>query len=674
MQPTDRKTNAPRNNGLLETSSPPVPTDRQRVETEVRESDRQLHTLIDNLPGMVFSATGDRTRTLSFVSEGCLELTGRTAAELTGPPPRGLIDLIHPDDQERVMTTVQWAVAEDQPYEVEYRLAHADGSERTILERGAVRRTAAGELRIDGVALDSTARGNVDRQRAASHEQLLTILDSIEASICVSDLASCKILFVNRKMREEFGDQAAGQPCYRVFQHRESPCEFCPASRLLDEQGEPGPVCQWEHHNPVTDRWYSNYDHAVRWIDGRMVRLQVAFDNTGRRESEDKLRQVQKMEVIGLLAGGVAHDFNNILSVILGYAAMALVDIGDTNPRVRRDLDQIQQAGLRARDLVRQILSFCHHSAERFQPLKPQRIVREVIKMLRSSFPATIAVTPRITAAEGTVLADPSQLHQVLMNLCTNALHAMKDGGELTIGLARTVLADGPLRHELRQLEPGPYLRLWVRDTGSGIPAEIRDRIFDPFFTTKGEGEGTGLGLAVVQSIVAAHHGAVSVHSRPGEGTEVSVYLPELVVDEAAAEAEEDGQLPVGTESILIIDDEPSVVLVLQRFLETLGYTVETFTESPRAFETYARDVHAWDLVLTDMTMPGFTGLAISRAMLALRPDQPIIICTGYSESIDEDRARAEGIRELLAKPVGLDTLARAVRRALDSGPPPAAA
>lgn len=421
----------------------------------------------------------------------------------------------------------------------------------------------------------------------------------------------------------------------------------------------------------MTDRWSLNYDHAVRWIDGRMVRLQVAFDNTGRHESEDKLRQVQKMEVIGLLAGGVAHDFNNILSVILGYAAMALVDIGDTNPRVRRDLDQIQQAGLRARDLVRQILSFCHHSAERFQPLRPQRIVREVVKMLRSSFPATIDITTRITAAEGTVLADPSQLHQVLMNLCTNALHAMKAGGELTLGLAQVTLSGTQGRAELQQLESGSYLRLWVRDTGSGIPAEIRDRIFDPFFTTKGEGEGTGLGLAVVQSIVAAHHGAVSVHSRPGEGTEVSVYLPELVMDEAAAEAEEDGQLPVGTESILIIDDEPSVVLVLQRFLETLGYTVETFTESPRAFETYARDVHAWDLVLTDMTMPGFTGLAISRAMLALRPDQPIIICTGYSESIDEDRARAEGIRELLAKPVGLDTLARAVRRALDSGPPP---
>lgn len=237
MQPTDRKTNAPRNNGLLETSSPPVPTDRQRVETEVRESDRQLHTLIDNLPGMVFSAAGDRARSLYFVSEGCVELTGRTAAELTGPPPRSLIDLIHPEDQERVITTVQWAVAEDQPYEVEYRLAHADGSERTILERGAARRAAAGELRIDGVALDSTARRNADRQRAASHEQLLAILDSVEASICVSDLASCEILFVNRKMREEFGDQATGQPCYRVFQHRESPCEFCPTSRLLDEQG-----------------------------------------------------------------------------------------------------------------------------------------------------------------------------------------------------------------------------------------------------------------------------------------------------------------------------------------------------------------------------------------------------------------------------------------------------
>ncbi len=542
------------------------PRDQQGNEADQAGSSRQLRALFDRLPAMVFSAAGDRDRTLLLVSGGCEPLTGRTAAELTGPPARTLAELIHPEDRARVLAAVQWAAAEGCPYEVDYRLLHADGGARPVRERG----------------------------------------DLVDAGT----------------------DEARGTG----FVVGRGPGDAPPAAVI----GRPG----------------------------------TSRGAVAGRESADKLRQVQKMEVIGLLAGGVAHDFNNILSVILGYAAMALAAIGDTNPVVRRDLDQIQQAGLRARDLVRQILDFCHHAEERFQPLRPHRIVREVVKMLRSSFPATIEIVPRLTATEASVLADPSQLHQVLMNLCTNALHAMKEGGELTLGLERVTLAGEQNLAGCEHLEPGPYLRLWVRDTGCGIPAEIRERIFEPFFTTKGEGEGTGLGLAVVQGIVVAHRGAVSVTSRPGEATEVSVYLPELVTEAPPAEAEAEGELPTGTESILVIDDEPGVALVLERFLQTLGYTVETFTESPRALETYARDVHAWDLVLTDMTMPGFTGLAISRAMLALRPDQPIIICTGYSERIDQDRARAEGIRALLAKPVALDTLARAVRRALDNVPP----
>ncbi len=568
MQASDRQWTMTRPGCSPAAAESRSPDDRQGLEADQDGSSRQLRALFDRLPAMVFSAAMDCDRTLLLVSDGCEPLTGRTAAELIGPPARTLAELIHPDDRARVLAAVQWAAAEGCPYQVDYRLLHADGGARPVRERGDLVDAGTDAARVAGLVLD----------------------------------------------------RGAG-------------ADGAPPPALIDR--------------PETCRG------AVAG-----------------RESADKLRQVQKMEVIGLLAGGVAHDFNNILSVILGYAAMALAAIGDTNPVVRRDLDQIQQAGLRARDLVRQILDFCHHAEERFQPLRPHRIVREVVKMLRSSFPATIEIVPRLTATEASVLADPSQLHQVLMNLCTNALHAMKEGGELTLGLERVTLAGEQNLAGCEHLEPGPYLRLWVRDTGCGIPAEIRERIFEPFFTTKGEGEGTGLGLAVVQGIVVAHRGAVSVTSRPGEGTEVSVYLPELVSEAPPAEAEAEGELPTGTESILVIDDEPGVALVLERFLQTLGYTVETFTESPRALETYARDVHAWDLVLTDMTMPGFTGLAISRAMLALRPDQPIIICTGYSERIDQDRARAEGIRALLAKPVALDTLARAVRRALDNVPP----
>ncbi len=640
--------------------------ERKRVEEERRESRRKLNSLISNLPGMAFSVEDNEQRTFHFVSDGCLELTGYSARELMSPAMGSLAALIHPHDRARVVAAARQALAENRFHEVEYRLCLADGRERIVLERGSgVTGRSADTPLIEGFVTDITEQKNAAERIADSHRQLLTILDSIEAQIFVADMETHEVLFVNRKMKDLFGDHALGQLCYRVFQNQERPCGFCTNNQLLDERGEPGPVRQWERFNPVTGRWYVHYDRAVRWLGGKIVRMQVAFDNTDRKESELKLRQMQKMEAIGLLAGGVAHDFNNILSVILGYATMALDELGSSSSRVKRDVLQIQKAGLRARDLVKQILSFCHQSEEHFQPLKPHLIVKEVVKMLRSSFPSTIAITSRISVLDALVLADPSQIHQVLMNLCTNALHAMKGSGELLIELEQTDLHQ-KRRRELQDLPSGPYLRLSVKDSGTGIPPEIVDKIFDPFFTTKKEGEGTGLGLAVVLGIVKAHKGAVTVDSKPGQGTTFSVYLPVFQQQTAEETAEELEELPRGEETILIVDDEPAVAMVMARMLNTLGYSTEVFTDSSKAFEAYTRDPTLFDLVITDMTMPRFTGVAIARAMLALRPDQPIIICTGYTEAINEAGAKAEGIRAFLVKPVSLATLAQAVRRVLN--------
>jgi nitrogen-specific signal transduction histidine kinase/CheY-like chemotaxis protein len=394
--------------------------------------------------------------------------------------------------------------------------------------------------------------------------------------------------------------------------------------------------------------------------------MQVAFDNTERKENELKLLQAQKMEAIGLLAGGVAHDFNNILSVILGYATMARDELGESNPRVKRDILQIEKAGLRAKDLAKQILTFCHQSEEHFQPLKLPLIIKEVIKMVRSSFPATIRITARISVTDPMVVADPSQIHQVLLNLCTNALHAMKDGGELTIGLQQVNLEEEQRQRQLQELPPGPYLRLSVSDTGLGITEDIQGKIFDPFFTTKVEGEGTGLGLAVVQGIITNHKGAITVDSAPGKGATFSVYLPEVTAEATETKDAGNQKLPCGEETIMVIDDEPAVAMIMQRLLQTLGYTVEAFTDSAQAFEAYSSEPTAFDLVITDMTMPKFTGMTLSRAMLGLRPDQAIIICTGYSDAIDEVNAKAEGVGGFLDKPVSRDTLARTVRLILD--------
>jgi CheY-like chemotaxis protein len=249
----------------------------------------------------------------------------------------------------------------------------------------------------------------------------------------------------------------------------------------------------------------------------------------------------------------------------------------------------------------------------------------------------------------------------------------MKDGGDLTIGLQQVDLKGGQRQRQLQELPSGPYLRLSVSDTGLGITEEIQGKIFDPFFTTKIEGEGTGLGLAVVQGIIASHKGAITVDSTPGKGTTFSIYLPEIAAE--ATETKEAGKhkLPGGAETILLIDDEPAVAMIMQRLLQTLGYTVEAYTDSAKAFEVYSSDPTVFDLVITDMTMPKFTGMALSRAMLALRPEQSIIICTGYSDAIDEDGAKAEGVGGFLDKPVSLETLARTVRQALDKEKKPAA-
>ncbi len=524
----------------------------------------------------------------------------------------------------------------------------------------------------DIVVLNEGAAASVATGREVAAELdrspclLLPILDAIETPVFVADLETDAILYANRRGKGDFGQDLIGRSCVQILPREDRPCGVCPSGRTLPDG--PAPNCHWEHFSPITERWYEVCDHAVPWIDGRMVRMQVVFDVTERKEAEFKLRQMQKMEAIGLLAGGVAHDFNNVLSVILGYATMAIEELGESVPLVRNDLEQIERAGLRAKDLVGQILAFCRRSEEQFQPLKLHLIVNEVVKMLRSSFPATIQVDAQITAMDRMALADPSQIHQVLMNLCTNALHAMRNGGELIIGLHRQELLPGERSRALRALPPGSYLRLSVSDTGVGIDPEVRERIFEPFFTTKGEGEGTGLGLAMVQSIVAGHKGAITVNSRPGEGATFSVYLPEYLEAAEIEQPQVGSALPRGAGRILVVDDEPAVADVLQRLLRNLGYEAMAFTESPKAFDAFATEGNAFDLVITDMTMPKFTGLALARAMLALRPGQPIIICTGFSDSIDEQSAQAEGIRELLAKPVSLETLARAVRRALDDG------
>ncbi len=403
----------------------------------------------------------------------------------------------------------------------------------------------------------------------------------------------------------------------------------------------------------------------IRDAAGQVVAVSaIVRDITERKRIEIQMRQAQKMEAIGTLAGGIAHDFNNLLSAIVGYAEMASEDVPEGSPP-RRNLEEVLAAAHRAKDLVRQILTFSRQGEQEQKPVALHQVVREAMRLVRASLPATIEIRQHIDAECGTVRADPSQMHQVLMNLCANAEHAMREGG----GLLEVRLEGVEVGAELAVRQPGltigPHVRLTVRDTGPGMTPSVRERIFDPFFTTKGPGEGTGLGLAVVHGIVSSHRGMITVDSAPGLGTRFDVLLPRFDAPEVS---EPPVPEPVrgGSERVLFVDDEPFLAYLWEKMLERLGYQVLACTSGLEALEVFRAAPESFDLVITDQTMPRMTGAELAKELMRIRPGLPIILCTGYSHSMTEEKARAIGIRAYLTKPLSRRDLAQAVRGALE--------
>ncbi|MDF1552051.1 MAG: PAS domain S-box protein [Deferrisomatales bacterium] len=417
----------------------------------------------------------------------------------------------------------------------------------------------------------------------------------------------------------------------------------------------------------------TNRGALVRDDTGRPQRVNgVVWDITeakqaeqARRILEAELRQTQKMEAIGTLAGGIAHDFNNILGAILGYTELTLA--GDAlSADARRNLQAVVTAANRATELVKQILMFSRKGEETRKPLQLRLVVEEASQLLRQALPTTINIRLNMDcpAASSLVLADATQMHQVVMNLGTNAYHAMREaGGELALRL-ESVRVDDATASRYPNLQEGNFALLTVRDTGAGMDPITLSRIFDPFFTTKGVGEGTGLGLSVVLGIIQNHGGAIGVESHLGVGTTFKVFLPLVHSEEGAATAViETGQ--IGGERILVVDDEPALAEIVGKILESVGYGVAVVTSPGKALETFRSDPEAFSLLLTDQTMPGMTGDMLAREVMKLRPGFPVIICTGYSDLLDDAKARAMGIRALVMKPVGRAKLAETLRRAL---------
>jgi PAS domain S-box-containing protein len=517
-----------------------------------------------------------------------------------------------------------------------------------------------------GMAIDITERMKAQADLRESEEKYRSFFEELKDCVVVATPAG-KIVEANRAAVELLGYDGR-EDLYRLDVSKDfyaDPQDWDRFQTLITDSGsvenfevvlkrkDGGRVTVLVSGNTVLDE------------EGKIIFYRVTVrDITDQRRLQDQLAQAQKMESIGTLAGGIAHDFNNILGAIMGYSELTLNDLPE-GTEARENMSEVVKATYRARNIVRQILTFSRKSEESRSPISVPLVVKEVLRFIRASIPTTIEIRDDIDPDSGRIMGDSNQLHQVVMNLCTNAHHAMREeGGTLEVRLDRIVL-DRHSAADPHGLAEGSYVRLSVSDTGSGMDAETIERIFEPYFTTKEKDEGSGLGMAVVHGIVKGYGGTVAVESTPGEGSTFIIYLPRIETSEDMEPAEL-GPLPRGTEKVLFVDDEMPLARLGQKMLEKLGYRVDVTTNSAEALEKVRSDPQGWNIIITDQTMAGLTGSRLAAELLSIRPDLPIIICTGYSDIMDKEKAEKIGVRDYLMKPLDRAVLARTVRRALD--------
>ena len=498
-----------------------------------------------------------------------------------------------------------------------------------------------------------------------SEERMRLLIESSPIGIMIVQHRHCS--YANPSLAKMFGydgpDGVYGKPIEAMCAPESRGSLGNSIQSVLDGNGE-------VHGLEIECRRHNGHEFEVAaWLTSTEYReapalLVFLIDISEQKALRAQLLRAQKMEALGTLAGGIAHDFNNILFAVMGYCELAMEAIAEDS-RPYADLQRVLQAAERAKSMVKQILTFSRQTEQEKKPIQITPIVKEALKFLRASIPSTIEIRASIQSDLGMILADPTQIHQVLMNLCTNAAHSMRDkGGVLEIRIESVESNLGiPMAH--LELNPGPHLKLTVSDTGHGMTPQVLERIFEPYYTTKKPEEGTGLGLAMVHGIITGQGGDIAVKSELGKGSTFEAYFP---ITEMPSELERPvGEpIPQGTERLLLVDDEKELTLMNKRALEKLGYRVVAVTKSPAALELFRSDPEHFDLIITDLTMPHMTGLDLATEVKEIRNSIPVILCTGYSELVTEEEVTSAGIQALLTKPVSRTTMAGTIRQVLD--------
>jgi PAS domain S-box-containing protein len=647
-------------------------TDRVQAQELLAESERRLSTLMANLPGMAYRCLNDAFWTMKYVSDGCLDLTGFPADHLLENRLKSYAELIHPDDLKMVREQVERSLERRSQFNLTYRIRMAGGEEKWVLEKGQGVFSVSGNLlAIEGFITDITERKQAETALLESEERHRQIVESSTDAILVRSGES--VVYANPAAIKLFRANHANELIGKRYLDLVHPDDRDVSAERIRKGKSENWIAPPRQHRILTLDGKSIYVEStgvpIRYRGDTQI-FGVFRDITERKQAdqqreklEAQLRQAQKMEAIGTLAGGIAHDFNNILSVIIGNAE--ILQMTDISFDGRDEVNQIFTAAKRARDLVRQILAFSRQGEQQKLLMSLKPVVKETVEFLRATIPSTIQLQHYIKPDAGTIMADPTQMQQVLMNLCTNAANAMeKEGGVLRIELDNIQLSETDEVMD-SEAEPGHYLRITVSDTGHGIEPEMLSRIFDPYFTTKGPDKGTGLGLAVVHGIVKSHEGIVRVYSEVDKGTVFHVLFPRADGADRKEEKPELG-LPIGTERILVVDDEIHLLEMYKRMLGYLGYQVDIRTSPLEAIAALRSNPMKYDLLITDMTMPQMNGHNLAKKIMEIRPGLPVILCTGFSDQINEEKARSTGILAFLLKPVLFHDLANTLRRVLD--------